>query len=110
LASGLDVDEGEFREGEAVGREKPGPCHRAGAMSAATAKIAASSSEVSLGRLLVGAGKLTPAALDRAERLHAESGERLDAILTKLGLVSRSSRPPIFPRRRCSRAASPRAF
>src|SRR5262245_2194638 len=74
--------------GEAVGGETPGPWHGAGAMSVAAAQIAASAPEVSLGRLLVAAGKLTPAALDRAERLHAESGERLDGILTKLGLVS----------------------
>jgi len=37
---------------------------------------------------LTAAGKLQPAALARARRVSAESGERLDAVLTKLGLVS----------------------
>ncbi len=38
--------------------------------------------------LLVASSKLQPAALERARRVSAETGERLDAALTKLGLVS----------------------
>ncbi len=41
-----------------------------------------------LGRLLIERGKLTPEGLERAQRLHAETGERLNVILGKLGLVS----------------------
>ena len=41
-----------------------------------------------LGRQLVQSGKLQAAALERAERLAAESGERLEVVLTRLGLVS----------------------
>jgi general secretion pathway protein E len=41
-----------------------------------------------LGALLVDRGALTAAALDRALRLQSESGERLSAVLTKLGLIS----------------------
>ena len=37
---------------------------------------------------LIGAGKLTPAASQRAERLAAESGERLELVLARLGLAS----------------------
>ncbi len=40
-----------------------------------------------LGDLLISRGKLEPAALARAERAQAESGERLDRVLTRLGLV-----------------------
>src|SRR5476651_1622714 len=39
---------------------------------------------------LIGAGKLTPAASQRAERLAAESGERLELVLARLGLASES--------------------
>lgn len=41
-----------------------------------------------LGSKLVADGKLATVNLDRAERLAAESGERLGAVLTRLGLVS----------------------
>jgi len=37
---------------------------------------------------LVADGKLQPSALERARRVSSETGERLDAALTKLGLVS----------------------
>src|SRR6266481_863730 len=37
---------------------------------------------------LIGAGKLTPAGSQRAERLAAESGERLELVLARLGLAS----------------------
>jgi len=48
----------------------------------------------SLGELLVARGKLSLAGLDRATRLQSDSGERLEAILTKLGLF----RSAIWPR------------
>ena len=38
--------------------------------------------------LLIERGELTQVALDRAVRLQSESGERLSAVLTKLGLIS----------------------
>lgn len=38
--------------------------------------------------LLIADGKLQPSALERARRVSSETGERLDAALTKLGLVS----------------------
>ena len=41
----------------------------------------------SVGDLLVARGRLEPAALARAERAQAETGERLDRVLTRLGLV-----------------------
>ncbi|MFQ5535558.1 MAG: type II secretion system ATPase GspE [Sphingomonadales bacterium] len=37
---------------------------------------------------LVGLGKLTPQTLDRARHLQVESGERLETILTKLGMIT----------------------
>jgi general secretion pathway protein E len=37
---------------------------------------------------LIGAGKLTPAGSQRAERLAEESGERLEVVLARLGLAS----------------------
>ncbi|MEO3430509.1 type II secretion system ATPase GspE [Pelagibius sp. CAU 1746] len=40
-----------------------------------------------VGDLLLARGKLEPAALARAERAQAETGERLDRVLTRLGLV-----------------------
>ena len=40
-----------------------------------------------LGARLLAKGKLEQAALERAERARAESGERLDRVLTRLGLV-----------------------
>ncbi len=40
-----------------------------------------------LGARLLAQGKLERAALERAERARAESGERLDRVLTRLGLV-----------------------
>ncbi len=43
--------------------------------------------EAGVGALLVAEGKLEAAALKRAERAQAESGERLDRVLTRLGLV-----------------------
>jgi general secretion pathway protein E len=42
----------------------------------------------SLGERLIAAGKLNAAGLDRAQRLRRESGERLETVLTNLGLVS----------------------
>ena len=36
---------------------------------------------------LIESGKLTPADLERAERLSAESGDRLELVLTRLGMV-----------------------
>ena len=44
--------------------------------------------EASLGEMLVSAGKLDAAGLDRARRLGESSGERLVSLLPKLGLVS----------------------
>ncbi len=41
-----------------------------------------------LARRLLDSGKLTPAALERAARLAAENGERLERVLAQLGLVS----------------------
>ncbi len=40
-----------------------------------------------IGARLVAQGKLEQSALERAERARAESGERLDRVLTRLGLV-----------------------
>lgn len=37
---------------------------------------------------LVTAGKITPAALDRVQRLHTETGDPLDLILARLGVVA----------------------
>ncbi|MEQ9608584.1 MAG: ATPase, T2SS/T4P/T4SS family, partial [Kiloniellaceae bacterium] len=45
------------------------------------------SASKSIGELLLARGKLEPAALARAERAQAETGERLDRVLTRLGLV-----------------------
>ena len=45
------------------------------------------SPDAGIGALLVAEGKLEAAALKRAERAQAESGERLDRVLTRLGLV-----------------------
>src|SRR5438128_790273 len=42
----------------------------------------------SIERVLAGSGLLSGAALERARRLEAESGERIDRIAAKLGLVS----------------------
>ncbi len=44
--------------------------------------------ERALGARLIEAGKLEHSGLERALKLRAESGERLSALLTKLGLVS----------------------
>ncbi len=44
--------------------------------------------EKSLGEWLLAEGKLDAAGLERAFRLRGESGERLDVILTKLGMVT----------------------
>jgi general secretion pathway protein E len=41
-----------------------------------------------LAQHLIDRGKLTAAAVDRAKRLHAESGDRFEHILTRLGLLS----------------------
>ena len=43
--------------------------------------------ESAVGRLLLERGKIDHAALERAERAQADSGERLDRVLTRLGLV-----------------------
>src|ERR1700733_12148839 len=40
------------------------------------------------GRYLVTNGKLTDAALERAERARADDNERLEVVLTRLGLIS----------------------
>ena len=50
--------------------------------------IARSASEQPLGEFLVDKGLLDRAALERAERLCKGSGERLNNVLTKLGLIS----------------------
>jgi general secretion pathway protein E len=42
----------------------------------------------SLGDYLLSAGKLSPGALDRAQRLAVETGERVEAVLTRIGLLS----------------------
>ncbi|MEE8515760.1 MAG: type II secretion system ATPase GspE [Alphaproteobacteria bacterium] len=44
--------------------------------------------EQSLGERLIAAGKLDQSGLERARRLGGESGERIDIVLTKLGIVS----------------------
>ncbi|HLY57961.1 MAG TPA: hypothetical protein VKS60_20530, partial [Stellaceae bacterium] len=41
-----------------------------------------------LGDVLSRSGRLPPATLERAGRLAAESGEKLDAVLTRLGLIT----------------------
>jgi general secretion pathway protein E len=41
-----------------------------------------------LGERLIAAGRLNATGLERAQRLHRESGERLETVLTNLGLVS----------------------
>ena len=43
-----------------------------------------------IARALVDAGKLQPAGMDRALRVHEETGETLATVLTKLGLASES--------------------
>ena len=56
--------------------------------SAQTAEIDdASPPESAVGRLLLERGKIDRVALERAERAQADSGERLDRVLTRLGLV-----------------------
>ena len=40
-----------------------------------------------LGERLIAEGRIDSAGLERALRLHRESGERLDVLLTKLGMV-----------------------
>ncbi len=57
---------------------------RSGAESALPGDV---SPQAGVGALLVAEGKLDAAALKRAERAQAESGERLDRVLTRLGLV-----------------------
>jgi general secretion pathway protein E len=49
--------------------------------------LVATSDGRSVGELLVGAGRLSPEALARAERLAGESGEPLVPVLTRLGLI-----------------------
>ncbi len=44
--------------------------------------------EAALGRRLVADGRLDAASLERAGRLRVESGERLERVLTKLGMVT----------------------
>src|SRR5262249_34827042 len=44
--------------------------------------------EHSLAARLIASGKLDQAALDRASRVQANNGERLEALLVKLGLIS----------------------
>src|ERR1041384_3510937 len=41
-----------------------------------------------LGQLLISEGQLDSRSLERGQRIVAESGGRLDAVLTKLGLIS----------------------
>ena len=53
----------------------------------ATAQEPQSTEPLSIGTFLVARGKLEPAALARAERAQAETGERIDKVLTRLGLV-----------------------
>ncbi len=44
--------------------------------------------EAALGRRLIADGRLDAASLERAGRLRVESGERLERVLTKLGMVT----------------------
>lgn len=53
----------------------------------APAAQTASSVDATVGDLLIARGKLDQAAFDRALRAQAESGERLDRVMTRLGLV-----------------------
>ena len=46
------------------------------------------SARAAMASRLIADGRLTQAAMDRAERLAAESGERLELVLTRLGLAS----------------------
>ena len=46
------------------------------------------SDQSDFGRYLVDNGKLADAALERAERARADEGERLEVVLTRLGLIS----------------------
>ena len=50
--------------------------------------IATPASEQSLGEYLVECGVLERSDLERAERLRRDSGQRLNNVLTKLGLIS----------------------
>src|SRR5437764_9867600 len=50
----------------------------------------------SIERLLLARGLLSVAALDRVRRLEADSGERIDRIAVKLGLVSESDLAVIY--------------
>ncbi len=50
--------------------------------------VKANAATKTLGGHLVQSGKLAPAGLERAQRLASESGERLEVILPRLGLVS----------------------
>ena len=58
--------------------------------SANTANVAAieNSLEEILGERLISAGRIDARSLDRATRLRAESGDRIDHVLTKLGMVT----------------------
>jgi general secretion pathway protein E len=47
---------------------------------------------------LVESGLISPAALDRARRLEAESGERIDRIASKLGLVAERDMASLYAR------------
>jgi len=46
------------------------------------------SGRAGFGAHLVASGKLAAPALERAERLSAESGERLELVLSRLGLIA----------------------
>src|SRR5438128_416020 len=74
---------------KAIGRERPwGAVSPAAGASAVPDSLDARPLAQLLGEHLVASGKLNAAGLARAQRLHRESGERIEAVLTNLGLIS----------------------
>ena len=60
-----------------------------------------------LGAALIAEGSLDPAGLDRAERAAAQTGERLDRVLGKLGLVPEQTLVTVLARTLCVGVAVP---
>ncbi len=61
------------------------------ARALATGPAPAAGAAPSLDALLLAQRRLSPEALERARRLQAETGERLDTILTRLGILSEAA-------------------
>jgi general secretion pathway protein E len=51
----------------------------------------AASAPAALADILIGQRRLSPEAMERARRLQAESGEKLDTVLTRLGILSEAA-------------------